>query len=75
LSPLPLGEAGRRPGEGAFDDATKNTLTPASTLTPALSQRERERELERVDTDYGKEHGLLSHKKVNAENESMSTTS
>jgi uncharacterized protein YfaP (DUF2135 family) len=43
LSPLPLGEAGRRPGEGASDDATKNTLTPASTLTPALSQREREK--------------------------------
>jgi hypothetical protein len=71
LSPLPLGEAGRRPGEGAFDDATKNTVSPASTLTPALSQRERERErvLERVDTDSGSDHDLLSHKKVNAENE------
>jgi hypothetical protein len=70
LSPLPLGEAGR-PGEGAFDDATKNTVSPASTLTPALSQRERERErvLERVDTDSGSDHDLLSHKKVNAENE------
>ncbi len=33
LSPLPLGEAGRRPGEGAFDDAPKNTLIQASTLT------------------------------------------
>ncbi len=47
LSPLPLGEAGRRPGEGAFDDATKNTLIQASTLTPALSQREREEENQR----------------------------
>jgi hypothetical protein len=65
LSPLPLGEAGRRPGEGAFNDATKNTLTPASTLAPALSQREREK----VDIESGSEHGLLSHKKVNAENE------
>jgi len=37
LSPLPLGEAGRRPGEGAVA-ATRT----AGTLTPALSQRERE---------------------------------
>ena len=38
LSPLPLGEAGRRPGEGA-DEAAPIPCT----LPPALSQRERER--------------------------------
>jgi len=38
--PLPLGEAGRRPGEGAFLSGTLDE----STLTPALSQRERENE-------------------------------
>ena len=38
--PLPLGEAGRRPGEGAFRCGTFDE----STLTPALSQRERENE-------------------------------
>jgi len=38
--PLPLGEAGRRPGEGAFRSGTLDE----STLTPALSQRERENE-------------------------------
>jgi hypothetical protein len=37
-SPLPLGEAGRRPGEGAGEKAGGSC-----TLTPALSQRERER--------------------------------
>jgi hypothetical protein len=42
-SPLPLGEGGRRPGEGAADVATEDTITPASTLTPALSGRERGR--------------------------------
>ena len=36
--PLPLGEAGRRPGEGVFRCGTLDE----STLTPALSQRERE---------------------------------
>ena len=40
LLPLPLGEAGRRPGEGAFRGGTFDE----STLTPALSQRERENE-------------------------------
>jgi len=37
ILPLPLGEAGRRPGEGAFRCGTFDE----STLTPALSQRER----------------------------------
>ena len=37
--PLPLGEAGRRPGEGAF----LCERSDESTLTPALSQREREK--------------------------------
>ena len=40
ILPLPLGEAGRRPGEGAFRSGTLDE----STLTPALSQRERENE-------------------------------
>ena len=40
LLPLPLGEAGRRPGEGAFRCGTFDE----STLTPALSQWERENE-------------------------------
>ena len=40
ILPLPLGEAGRRPGEGAFRCGTFDE----STLTPALSQRERENE-------------------------------
>jgi len=38
LWPLPLGEAGRRPGEGALRCVTFDK----STLTPTLSQRERE---------------------------------
>jgi len=38
--PLPLGEAGCRPGEGAF----RCGKLDGSTLTPALSQREREKE-------------------------------
>ena len=37
-SPLPPGEAGRRPGEGAF----RCCKCDESTLTPALSQREGE---------------------------------
>ena len=37
--PLPLGEAGRRPGEGAFCCGNPDE----STLTPSLSQREREK--------------------------------
>jgi DNA-binding CsgD family transcriptional regulator len=46
LPPLPLGEAGRRPGEGAarnergLPHGSREQLR--STLTPALSQRERE---------------------------------
>jgi len=40
ILPLPLGEAGRRPGVGAFRSGTLDE----STLTPALSQRERENE-------------------------------
>ena len=40
ILPLPLGEAGRRPGEGAFRCGTFDE----STLTPALSLREREDE-------------------------------
>ena len=37
--PLPLGEAGRRPGEGAF----RYCKYDERILAPALSQREREK--------------------------------
>ncbi|GFO62701.1 hypothetical protein GMPD_06200 [Geomonas paludis] len=36
---LPLGEGGRRPGEG---DATKGLVADCTALTPTLSRRERE---------------------------------
>ena len=52
ILPLPLGEAGRRPGEGAFHRGTLDE----STLTPALSQRERENENRPLYGKIGAEH-------------------
>jgi hypothetical protein len=36
----------------------KTPSPPASTLTPALSQREREK----IDTNWDSQHGFVSHK-------------
>ena len=51
--PLPLGEAGRRPGEGA----SRRVTVDESTLTPALSRREREEDMgpfgREIKTAYG----------------------
>jgi hypothetical protein len=40
-SPLPLGEGGRRAGEGAARPEARATAPPSDALTPTLSQRER----------------------------------
>jgi hypothetical protein len=66
IPPLPLGEAGRRPGEGAFEvERNPCTLTPTLSqrereyaLTPTLSQREREYALTPTLSQREREYAL-----------------